>query len=202
MTLAAPPVRTLTAGAPLTRAKAAVIMLHGRDATAQGILSLADVLAYPDLHYLAPQAPGGSWYPASFLAPLQDSEAALSRALAAIAALSDGLSDAGFSSERTVLIGFSQGGCLGLEYVARNARRYGAVAGLSAGLIGPENTPRNYGARCRAPPCSSAAAMWIPTSPLPARRRPPVCCANSAPTSRRGSIPAWATPSTMTRSAR
>src|SRR5262249_44566700 len=139
------PLRTLTAGAPLARAKAAVIMLHGRGAKAQGILSLADVLAHPDLHYLSPQAPGGSWYPYSFLAPLQDNEPALSRAVAAVAALSDGLSEAGFSSERTVLIGFSQGGCLGLEYAARNAHRYGAVAGLSAGLIGPENTPRNYG---------------------------------------------------------
>jgi phospholipase/carboxylesterase len=166
MTRAAPPLRTLTAGAPLARAKAAVIMLHGRGATAQGILSLADVLAHPDLHYLSPQAPGGSWYPYSFLAPLQDNEPALSRALAAVAALSDGLSEAGFSSERTVLIGFSQGGCLGLEYAARNAHRYGAVAGLSAGLIGPENTPRNYGGSLSGTPVFLGCSDVDPHIPL------------------------------------
>jgi phospholipase/carboxylesterase len=133
-----------SAGAPLARATGAVIMLHGRGATAQSILSLADVLAFPDLTYVAPQAPGGSWYPYSFLAPLADNEPALSRALGTVAALVDGLAGQGFGPERTVILGFSQGGCLGLEYAARNARRYGAVIGLSAGLIGPEGTPRIY----------------------------------------------------------
>ena len=50
----------------------------------------------------------------------------------------------GYPPERVALIGFSQGGCLALEYAARNAERYGAVAGLSAGLIGPPGTPRDY----------------------------------------------------------
>jgi phospholipase/carboxylesterase len=120
-------------------------MLHGRGATAQSILPLADVLALPDLAWLAPQAPGGSWYPYSFLAPLSHNEPALSRALATVAALADGLAGQGFGPERTVILGFSQGGCLGLEYAARNAGPWGGVVGLSAGLIGPEGTPRTYG---------------------------------------------------------
>jgi phospholipase/carboxylesterase len=120
-------------------------MLHGRGATAAGMLPLADVLAFPDLAYLAPQAPGGSWYPYSLLAPLEHNEPALSDALATIAGLLDGLAARGFPPERTVILGFSQGGCLGLEHAARNARRYAAVIGLSAGLIGPEGTPRTYG---------------------------------------------------------
>ena len=136
--------RVLSAGAPPARATGAVIMLHGRGATAQGILSLADVLAFPDLHYVAPQAPAGSWYPYSFLAPLPDNEPTLSRAFGTVAALVEGLAGQGFGPERIVILGFSQGGCLGLEYAARNARRYGAVIGLSAGLIGPEDTPRAY----------------------------------------------------------
>jgi phospholipase/carboxylesterase len=138
------PARALASGAPLARATGAVIMLHGRGATAQSILSLADVLAFPDLAYVAPQAPGGSWYPYSFLAPLAHNEPALSRALATVAAVADSLAEQGFGPKRTAILGFSQGGCLGLEYAARNARAWGGVIGLSAGLIGPEGTPRTY----------------------------------------------------------
>jgi predicted esterase len=108
------------------------------------MLSLADVLAQPDFLYLAPQAARGTWYPHSFLAPLEANEPWLSSALQAVADAVRSLEQEGFPPERVALLGFSQGGCLTLEYVARNARRYGAVAGLSAGLIGPEGTPRDY----------------------------------------------------------
>jgi phospholipase/carboxylesterase len=133
-----------TAGAPLSRAKAAMILLHGRGATAEGMLGLADVFAQPDMAYLAPQALGRTWYPYSFLAPLEQNEPHLSRALAEVGELVDDLGRKGFGPEKIVLLGFSQGGCLALEYAARNAKPYGAVIGLSAGLIGPEGTPRAY----------------------------------------------------------
>lgn len=136
--------RIATGGAPLTRAKAAMILLHGRGATAEGMLDLAEVFAQPDMAYLAPQAPGRTWYPHSFLAPIEQNEPHLSRALAQVDALVGELGQQGFAPEQIVLLGFSQGGCLALEYAARNARRYGAVIGLSAGLIGPEGTPRDY----------------------------------------------------------
>lgn len=129
-------------GAPLARAKAAMVLLHGRGASAENMLMLAEVFAQPDVACFAPQAPGGSWYPYSFLSPIDQNEPHLSRSLAAVGRLVQGLSD--FGLERVVLLGFSQGGCLALEFAARNARRYGAVIGLSAGLIGPENTPRDY----------------------------------------------------------
>ena len=137
-------VQIQTAGAPLSRAKAAMILLHGRGATADGMLELAEVFAQPDVAYLAPQAPGRTWYPHSFLAPLADNEPYLSRALSSVRSLVDDLSGQGFGPEKLILLGFSQGGCLALEFAARNAERYGAVIGLSAGLIGPEGTPRNY----------------------------------------------------------
>ncbi len=137
--------RIATAGAPLSRAKAAMILLHGRGATAEGMLDLAEVFAQPDMAYLAPQAPGRTWYPYSFLAPIAQNEPHLSRALANVGALVAELGQQGFGPEKIVLLGFSQGGCLALEYAARNAQRYGAVIGLSSGLIGPEGTPRNYG---------------------------------------------------------
>lgn len=137
--------RVLRAGAPLTRAKAAMVLLHGRGASADGMLSLAEAFAQPDIAYLAPQAARNTWYPYSFLAPIADNEPWLTSALQAIGDVMAELEREGFPPERVALLGFSQGGCLTLEYVARNASRYGAVVGLSAGLIGPEGMPRDYG---------------------------------------------------------
>ena len=133
-----------TAGTPLHRAKAAVVMVHGRGADAEGMLSLAKVFAQPDLAYLAPQAAGRSWYPLSFLAPIERNEPFLSSALGVLDRLLEDLAAAGFAPGQVVLLGFSQGACLALEYAARRARRYGGLIGLSGGLIGPEETPRDY----------------------------------------------------------
>jgi phospholipase/carboxylesterase len=134
----------LTTGKGIEHAKAAIVMIHGRGATAEGILSLADELAHPDFAYLAPQAAGNAWYPNRFMAPIASNEPYLSSGLATISAILDRLSEAGIPHERTVLLGFSQGACLALEFAARHARRYGGVVGLSGGLIGPDGTPRNY----------------------------------------------------------
>lgn len=134
----------LLAGELLETAQAAMIMVHGRGATAESILSLADVLAQPGFAYLAPQAAGYTWYPNSFLAPIPSNEPGLSSGLEVIGALLARLDALGIPAERTMLLGFSQGACLSTEFVARHARRYGGVAGLSGGLIGPEGTPRDY----------------------------------------------------------
>ena len=98
----------------------------------------------PGCAYLAPQAAGYAWYPNSFLAPIASNEPGLSSGLAVIASLLEKLAEAGIPPERTILLGFSQGACLSLEFAARNARRYGGLAGLSGGLIGPDGTPRDY----------------------------------------------------------
>lgn len=132
------------AGADLGEARAAMVMLHGRGATAQSILWLAEELQQPDFVYIAPQAAGSTWYPHSFLQPIPMNEPYLSSALEAVDDVIQKLVDAGYSHDRIMVLGFSQGACLGVEYVARHARRYGGVAGLSGGLIGPEGTPRNY----------------------------------------------------------
>ena len=133
-----------TAGAPLGRARAAAILLHGRGGSAEDILSLGAEFDLADIAYVAPQAENHSWYPYSFLAPVAQNEPHLTNALATVEATLAHLARAGIAAERVALIGFSQGGCLALEYAARNAQRYGAVAGLSAGLIGPPGVPRDY----------------------------------------------------------
>jgi len=122
-----------------------MVMVHGRGASARDILSLAPVLDRPGFAYVAPQAAGGAWYPSSFLAPLADNEPWLSSALAAVGDTLAQVHGTGLGPERTILLGFSQGACLVLERAARNAERYGGIAGLSGGLIGPPGTPREYG---------------------------------------------------------
>ena len=136
------PVRT--AGAPLDRARAAMILVHGRGATAESILELSRVLVQEGFAFLAPQAAGGTWYPQSFLAPIAMNEPGISSGLSVIDSLVASVAAAGIPAERTMLLGFSQGGCLSSEYVARHPRRLGGLAALSGGLIGPDDTPRDY----------------------------------------------------------
>jgi predicted esterase len=114
-----------------------MLMLHGRGASAEDILTLAHELDQNAFAYLAPQAVNSTWYPYSFLSPIESNEPWLSSALDLVAALLDKIVGAGIPPDRIILLGFSQGGCLGLEYAARNPGRYGGVVGLSGGLIGP-----------------------------------------------------------------
>jgi predicted esterase len=156
----------MQAGTPLSRAKAAVVMLHGRGAEAAGMVALAEAFAQPDLAYLAPQAAGRSWYPYSFLAPIERNEPFLSSALRMLQDLMERLGAEGFAPERVVLLGFSQGACLALEYAARRARRNGGVVGLSGGLIGPEGTPRDYAGSLAGTPVFLGCSDADPHIPL------------------------------------
>ena len=132
------------AGEPISRAQAAMLMLHGRGARAEDILSLAYEFDQPGFAYLAPQAAGNTWYPNRFLVPLDENEPWLSSALGFVRNVLAEITNAGIPYERIMLLGFSQGACLALEFAARNARRYGGVVGLSGALIGPDDTPRQY----------------------------------------------------------
>jgi predicted esterase len=134
----------LSAGLKSTEAKAAMILVHGRGASAEDILSLVPEIHQQGFTYLAPQAAGNTWYPYSFLMSLEQNEPGISSGLNAIASLLNQLENEGIPNEQTILLGFSQGACLALEFAARNARRYGGVIALSGGLIGPPGTQRNY----------------------------------------------------------
>ena len=165
----------IAAGEPLESATAALVMVHGRGATPADILRLVPEISQPGFAYLAPQAAGGTWYPYSFLAPIESNEPGISSGLQALADLFDGISKAGIPSTRTYLLGFSQGACLTLEFTARNPRNYGGIAGLSGGLIGPDGTPATTPVLSKARRPSWAAATWIPTSRRSACWRRPKC---------------------------
>ena len=134
----------LTLGPSAASARLAAILIHGRGASAADILGLAHELALPDVTYLAPEAAGHTWYPYSFLSKIEQNEPGLSSALLVIDGLVQHLGEQGLPPERIVLMGFSQGACLTLEFAARQARRYAAIAAFSGGVIGPPGTPRDY----------------------------------------------------------
>lgn len=121
-----------------------MILLHGRGASAEDILSLATEFQPNGIAYLAPQAAGRTWYPYSFLAPIAQNEPGITSALGVITRLIEDARRDGVESRRIGILGFSQGACLALEYAARHAMRYAAVCGLSGGLIGPPGTRREY----------------------------------------------------------
>ncbi|MFN2142318.1 MAG: alpha/beta hydrolase [Candidatus Promineifilaceae bacterium] len=134
----------LTAGKSFATAQGAMILIHGRGASAYDIMELGLLLGSDELALLAPQAANYTWYPYSFLAPIADNEPYLSSALAAVAGLVERVETAGIPTEKIILAGFSQGACLASEFAARNARRYGGLLLFSGGLIGPPGTPRDY----------------------------------------------------------
>lgn len=159
--------RVVTAGQPLHDASAAMILAHGRGGSAEDILGLADALQRPQLAYLAPQAVGHTWYPSSFLAPLERNEPHLGSALALLDVVVGQVIDAGIGHDRLLLAGFSQGACLTVEFAARNPRRYGGIAGLTGGLIGPDGTPRDHPGTFEGTPVFLGSADPDPHVPRP-----------------------------------
>jgi phospholipase/carboxylesterase len=125
--------------------KYGMILIHGRGADAQDILSLADHFNEEDFIYAAPNAPQNSWYPLSFLAPIEDNEPYLTNSLAAIGELLVEFGGKGIPAENVILVGFSQGACLILEYALRNPQHYGGIAALSGAVISTETKDYDYG---------------------------------------------------------
>ena len=134
----------LRSGPPPEDARLVAILLHGRGASAEDILGLAHQFTASDVAYVAPQAARSTWYPYSFLAPIPENEPWLGSALRVVAGLVEDLNQQGIPSDRLVVMGFSQGACLTLEFAARHARRYAAIVAFTGGLIGPPGSPRDY----------------------------------------------------------
>lgn len=136
--------KVITRGKRLTEAKRALVMIHGRGADAHDIVSLAEHLNVKDYALLAPEATNNTWYPYSFLVPPKQNEPWLSSALGMLAELVEDIIKAGVASEHIYFLGFSQGACLTLEFVTRNARKWGGVAAFTGGLIGDKIYSENY----------------------------------------------------------
>jgi len=134
----------ITAGKDLKEAKKALILTHGRGASAQDILSQSAHLNVADYALLAAQATNHTWYPYSFMAPPAQNEPWLTSALTLLKDLVEDIVTAGITSENIYFLGFSQGACLTLEFVTRNATRYGGVVAYTGGLIGDKIQPANY----------------------------------------------------------
>jgi len=132
-----------SAGAKLEEASGALLLLHGRGATADAILSLATYLDFPTFAYLAPQAEGYTWYPNRFIAPVEQNEPYLSAGLAKIEAIVKEVESHCIPVDKIFIGGFSQGACLATEYVVRNPRRYGGLLVFSGGYIGPLDEQRH-----------------------------------------------------------
>ncbi len=136
--------KLVTAGTPLDEATAALILVHGRGATARSIVQMGEEVHREGVALLAPQAARNTWYPNSFLAPVERNEPGRSSGLQAVDDAVERAVEAGIDRERVLLLGFSQGACLASEYVARNPRRYGGLVALSGGLIGETVDPTSY----------------------------------------------------------
>ncbi len=133
-----------TTGADLNDAEMAMILIHGRGASAQSMLMFADEFSGNSIHYRALQASGHTWYPRSFMAPKEMNEPGISSGLQAIYDQIVTIEEAGIPKENIMLLGFSQGACLTTEYAARHPGRFGAIVGFSGGLIGQHVDPKNY----------------------------------------------------------
>jgi phospholipase/carboxylesterase len=155
----------LSAGRALNSAEVAVILIHGRGASAEDILGLAEEVGHPDCAYLAPEAAGHTWYPYSFLAPIHQNQPWLNSALSFLSRVVDRAKSAGVAENKIAILGFSQGACLATEFIARNATEYGALMALTGGLIGPPGAKFQYSGNLSGTPCFFGAGDPDPHVP-------------------------------------
>ncbi len=135
----------ISTGAELNEAKAAMIMIHGRGASAQSILPLANEIEQRhDIAFFAPQASNHTWYPYSFLVDREQNQPGIDSGMEVISELVSQLNEQGIPDHKIFFFGFSQGACLASDFVARNPKRYAGLFALSGGLIGPTIRPEDY----------------------------------------------------------
>jgi len=155
----------LQRGTPLNAAKGAVVLLHGRGASADDILGLAQDFDLPELANLAPEAAEHTWYPYSFLSPIEQNQPWLDSALKLVGETVQRAIAAGIERQNVAIVGFSQGACLATEFVVRNATRYGGLVAFTGGLIGPPGAKFSYSGELSGTPCFLGAGDRDPHVP-------------------------------------
>jgi phospholipase/carboxylesterase len=155
----------LQRGKPLNAAKGAVVLLHGRGASADDILGLAQDFDLPELANLAPEAAEHTWYPYSFLLPIEQNQPWLDSALKLVGETVQRAIAAGIERQNVAIVGFSQGACLATEFVVRNATRYGGLVAFTGGLIGPPGAKFVYSGDLAGTPCFLGAGDRDPHVP-------------------------------------
>lgn len=156
----------LSSGLPISEATKVIIMVHGRGASPESIISLKEHLKLEDAAILAPRAKDNSWYPYSFMAPAEENQPALDSSLKLLRSLVTELLSKGIQPYQIYFLGFSQGACLVLEYVARYAEPYGGVIAFTGGLIGEKLTPGNYSGDFQSTPVLITTGNPDPHVPL------------------------------------
>jgi len=156
----------IQAGPAPARSGKALIMVHGRGGSAEDILQLAAHLPVGGFSLLAPQAKNNSWYPYSFLAPVPQNQPSLDQSLATLQAVKQDLNQEGISDENIYWLGFSQGACLSLEFVTRNATRFGGVIAFTGGLIGATPDTTSYNGNFNGTPVLIASSDPDPHVPV------------------------------------
>lgn len=152
-------------GLSLADSKKAIIVLHGRGASAESILSLTSYLDLADFSVFAPQAAQRTWYPYGFMASDEGNLSALNSSLQQVSILFQFLIENGKVPEQIYVMGFSQGACLSLEFTARNAQKFGGVVAFTGGLIGEKLEEKKYKGDFQGTPIllsSSAHDMHVP----------------------------------------
>ncbi len=158
--------QVLRAGPHVSDATRAVIAIHGRGSSASDVIGLSQAIDLPNTAWLAPDAASRTWYPYSFLVPVEQNQPFLDSALSVVGGLLQHLEDSGIPAEKTALLGFSQGACLVSEFVARNPRRYGGLIVLSGGLIGASIEPEDYSGSLAETPVFGGCSDVDPHIPL------------------------------------
>lgn len=152
-------------GLSLSESKKALILLHGRGASAESILSLTSYLDLADFSVFAPQAAQRTWYPYGFMASDQGNLSALNSSLLQVSLLFQFLIENEKAPEQIYVMGFSQGACLSLEFTSRNAQKFGGVVAFTGGLIGEKLEEKKYKGDFQGTPIllsSSAHDMHVP----------------------------------------
>ena len=131
-------------GNSIDKAEKVLILIHGRGGSAADMAAMSKYLHVDDYAILAPEADNNTWYPYSFIAPLQENEPYFSNAIERISETVNYALESGIEASQIYFFGFSQGACLTLEYLAQNAQRYGGAVAIIGGVIGKELERSRY----------------------------------------------------------